>query len=334
MFYLYDSTNNTLLREPKVSLNVLSAYYIIFMQSKYNTKFKKLQSEFTQIETIYQELLTMKSDIQSKLLRVKEIYNNLISSNNKKRFVFCLDTFFFQYKTLTIGMENLNRYISLINNRMYSDYYKLYNIIMLDPLSIQESCKNPIKDSIKDSIKESVLDSSLNNIIIEIIPLPKKYPIYQDLELFMEYPLSDTLSIHGTIIDNIKHIFEYYFKKSEEIQEYDTNQIGISIDNFIYTLKYDNTLILEQLNLYIGYLTFFHKTQTGFLVSLLHKIQLFQIEIDENLHSTNQDLGMIVQTIQDKLIHGQSKQTTQATSNLQGCKIDDFETLTQRMDQF
>ena len=323
MFYLYDSTNNTLLRETKVSLNVLSAYYIIFMQSKYNTKFKKLQSEFTQIETIYQELLTMKSDIQSKLLRVKEIYNNLISSNNKKRFVFCLDTFFFQYKTLTIGMENLNRYISLINNRMYSDYYKLYNIIMLDPLSIQESCKN--------TGKESVLDSSLNNIIIEIIPLPKKYPIYQDLELFMEYPLSDTLSIHGTIIDNIKHIFEYYFKKSEEIQDYDTNQIGISIDNFIYTLKYDNTLILEQLNLYIGYLTFFHKTQTGFLVSLLHKIKLFQIEIDENLHSTNQDNGSAAPMSEDQSTQGQS---TQGQSNHVIFEIDDFETLNKRMDQF
>ena len=304
---------NGILRETLVSLNVLSAYYIIFMQSKYNTKFKKLQAEFTQIEKIYQELQLMKTDIQSKLLRVKEIYNNLISSNNKKRFLFCLDTFFFQYKTLTIGMDNLNRYIALINNRMYGDYYKLYNIIVLDPLSIQESSK------------ESPVDSSLNTII------PKKYPIYKDLELFLEYPILDTHSIHGTIIDNIKHIFEYYFKKSEEIQDYDTNQIGISIDNFIYTLKYDNTLILEQLNLYIGYLTFFHKTQTGFLVSLLHKIQVFQIEIDENLHSTNQDNGSAAPMSEDQSTQGQS---TQGQSNHVIFEIDDFETLNKRMDQF
>ena len=248
------------------------------MQSKYIIIINKLQSDFKQIMNLFQEIQTTQTDIQSKLLQIKEIYNILITNNNKKRFLFCLDTFFFQYKTLNIGIENLNRYISLINNRMYGDYYKLNNMIILNPLSADQE---PIKESIKDPIKESIVDSI--NIIVDTV---KKYTIYQDLDLYKEYPISDTKSIHCDIINSINNIIGFYLKKSVEIQEYNTSQINISIDSFINTLKYDNTLIMEQINLYIHYLTFFHKTHISFLINLLHKIQLFQNEIVENLQST------------------------------------------------
>ena len=209
----------------------------------------------------------------------------LITNNNKKRFLFCLDTFFFQYKTLNIGIENLNRYISLINNRMYGDYYKLNNMIILNPLSVdQEPIKELIKELIKEPIKEYIVDSS--NILVESDITPKKYAIYQDLDLYKEYPISDTKSIHCDIINSINNIIGFYLKKSVKIQEYNTSQINISIDSFINTLKYDNTLIMEQINLYIHYLTFFHKNHISFLINLLHKIQLFQNEIVENLQST------------------------------------------------
>ena len=234
------------------------------MQSKYNTTIKQLQSEFKQIESIYKEIQIMKTHVQEKIQRIKEVYTTLITNNNKKRFLFCLDTFFFQYKTLHLGSENLNRYISLINNRMYGDYYKLYEMIFANPLTIKEMNQEP----------------------------PKKYTTYQELEIFHEYPPTDIHNMHGDIITNINIIFEFYIKKSDEIQEYDLNQIGISIDNFINTLKYDNTLILEQVNLYIGYMSFFHKSHTGFLINLLHKIQIFQNEIEDNLiskHKSDQE---------------------------------------------
>ena len=53
----------------------------------------------------------------------------MTKKNTKKMYLFCLDTFFFQFKTYSIEMENLDKHRTLLNNRMYCDYYKLYNII-------------------------------------------------------------------------------------------------------------------------------------------------------------------------------------------------------------
>ena len=233
------------------------------MTSTYQFTIDKITTEFQQMIELYQEIQKVRTNIQEKLLHVKEIYNTLIKPNNKKSFLFCLDTFFFQYKILNIEMDNLTRYTSLINNRMYGDYYKLHNIIISAPTN-----------------QEYLLDMSENFI-------SKKYCTYRDLEPFHEYPISDTQNLHEDIVHCINLIFAYYSKKNGEIEKYNMNQIGMSIDSFINTLEYENALVHEQMVLYIGYLEFFHKTQMEYLTKLLGKMNAFQKEVDVDLHSTN-----------------------------------------------
>jgi len=52
----------------------------------------------------------------------KKILRNHITKNN---FLFGLDTFSFQNKLIDTEYNNLIKYGSLINNRIYYDYYKL-----------------------------------------------------------------------------------------------------------------------------------------------------------------------------------------------------------------
>ena len=222
---------------------------------------EKLQLEFQELNQIYTEIHQIRTQTQEKLKFLNTVYLDLIKINNKKNALFCLDTFYFQYKVLLIEIDNLSRYISLINNRMYGDYYKLYHIII--------SQLNPEHTQCIDN------DSS------------KKYTGYRDLEPFHEYPILDTQNIHKDIIQNINHIHSVYSSKSDKIQEYNTNKIGLSIDSFINTLEYENNLIDEQIQLYINYVSFFHKTHIEYLYKLLTKIKDFQNEVNENTLSNN-----------------------------------------------
>jgi hypothetical protein len=218
-----------------------------------------MKTEFRDILVIYQEIQNKRTLIQGKLAELKEIYNKLIKDNNKKIFLFCLDSFYFQYKVLNHEMENLSRYISLINNRMYGDYYKLYNIIILQSTQCNIDTKK-----IADQLK--------------------KYPTYKDLEPFHEYDIDHTKNIHQEILVVINQLYSFYSNKESSINEYNGNtNIGISIANFINTLEYENTLVREQIGLYSGYVTFFHNTQRTYLSKLLSKVRNFQQEIEEDI---------------------------------------------------
>ena len=187
-----------------------------------------LDTNFKNILQLLHDIQHRKTEISEKLSQLKEIYNKLIKENNKKIFLFCLDSFYFQYKVLTIEMENIVRFVSLINNRMYGDYYKLYNIIIIQ-------CGQFNIDT-----REIATDS-------------KKYPVYRDLEPFHEYDLENIVTLHSDILTVLSQLFIHYSNKEQSIHGYsDTANVGISIINFIHTLEYENTLLREQVSLYLS----------------------------------------------------------------------------------
>jgi hypothetical protein len=75
----------------------------------------------------------------------------------------------------------------------------------------------------------------------------------------------------------------------------------MTIANFMHTLQYENTLIREQIHLYINYLSFFHASHENYLQKLVQKIQHFQEEMEkeikneqgENMDMTNIDLECV-----------------------------------------
>ncbi len=218
-----------------------------------------LKGDFQTIVSLHADVVDKKELLMEKLSTLKTIYNELIKTNNKKIFLFCLDSFYFQYKLLDIEMKNISSFINLINNRMYGDYYKLYNIMILQ-------------------IKERIPD------ILNLFNTGKKHPIYKDLEPFYEYEMENIIDIHNDILKIIDELHRYYVTKETKIQNYnDTNKIGNSIINFINTLEYENSLLREQMTLYFNYVTFFHNTQKEHLTKILNKMSGFKKEIEEDI---------------------------------------------------
>lgn len=230
------------------------------MTSLYLFNLDKLKSDFQDILKVQLDVQTHKSVIIKQIQDLKCVYNDLVKTNTKKIFLFCLDSFYFQYKTLVIQMEDLCKHVTHINNRMYGDYYKLYNIILLQ--------------TAESNIDVRSVSTEFN----------KKYQPYKDLEPFHEYKLSDIMALHADILKLMNYLFQYYSGKEQTVLNYsDNTKVGASINSFLHTLEYENTLLREQIGLYVNYLIFFHTSQKVYLTKIYEKIQAFQQEIETEI---------------------------------------------------
>ena len=156
---------------------------------------EKLRTDFDNIINKYNQITEKKSNLTEKLDFLKKIYNKLVKNNNNKVILFCLDSFYFQYKILTVDMENILHFKSLINNRIYGDYYKLYNIII-------------------SQISEKKID------LLNIDYNTDKYPPYKDLEIYFEYDMNHIINIHNEILKIIDDLHKYYVMNERKIKTY------------------------------------------------------------------------------------------------------------------
>lgn len=230
------------------------------MAHTYAFQIDKLKNNFDNIITLKREISKVKKVVIDKLTQLKSVYNELVKSNSKKLFLFCLDSFYFQYKTFAMEMEHIDRFRALMNNRMYCDYYKLFQIII-------------------SHIKENRPD--LDTTELEI----KSFPVYKDLEPFQEYKIEDIKEIHSNILLIVNKMYSLSISKEDNIEHYnERNHVGFSISNFLNTLGYENRILQEQINLYINYLSFFHISQKKQLNRLYNRMQDFYREVDENIN--------------------------------------------------
>ena len=221
---------------------------------------EKLKIDFHNIITLKQEIAKTKVIVAENLNQLKNVYNDLIKSNSKKIFLFCLDSFYFQYKSFAMEMDNIDKFRILLNNRMYCDYYKLYNIIL-------------------SNIKDNKIELSIEELELKV------YPPYKDLEPFQEYKLEDIKEIHANILYILNALYNECSIKKDTIENYnDNHRIGFSISNFINTLHYENNLLKEQVSLYLNYVSFFHISQKKQLNRLFMRITDFCKEVKDNIN--------------------------------------------------
>jgi len=219
----------------------------------------KLKKNFILIIDLVNSFNKKKINVQKKLEELKILYKDIIKKNNKKIFLFCLDSFLFQYKSYQMDMEHIEKKRLTCLNRIYCDYYKLYQLMVK---YLQEN---------EQTLYENQLEK-------------QTFPIYKDLEPFHEYSLKDIIGIHEIILSTIKTLFEKYEKKQDLIDHYyETHKVGFSISNFLNTLKHENRLLQDQIDLYVNYISFFHISQKKQLKVLQEKMNYFEKEMDENI---------------------------------------------------
>jgi hypothetical protein len=230
------------------------------MSHSHAFQIEKLKNDFDNIITVKREISKIKKVVAEKLAQLKTVYNDLVKTNSKKIFLFCLDSFYFQYKTFAMEMEHIDRFRTLMNNRMYCDYYKLFHIIL-------------------NYIKENRAELDISELEL------KTYPLYKDLEPFSEYKIEDIKEIHANILHILNKLYGITVEKLDNIDHYnEKHHVGFSISNFLNTLSYENKLLQEQIHLYVNYMSFFHISQKRQLSRLHVRMQDFYREVDNNIN--------------------------------------------------
>jgi hypothetical protein len=157
-------------------------------------------------------------------------------------------------------MEHIDRFRTLMNNRMYCDYYKLFHIIL-------------------NYIKENRAELDISELEL------KTYPLYKDLEPFSEYKIEDIKEIHANILHILNKLYGITVEKLDNIDHYnEKHHVGFSISNFLNTLSYENKLLQEQIHLYVNYMSFFHISQKRQLSRLHVRMQDFYREVENNIN--------------------------------------------------
>lgn len=227
------------------------------MSNDYIFQNEKLKNSFKNIISIIREIGNMKNSVASKLGELKRLHGEMIRDNNKQIFLFCLDSFYYQYKIFSMEFEHIKKLRALLNNRMYCDYYKLHNMIV-------KFCK------------ERLHEDSLTI---------RSFPVYKDLEPFQEYCIEDISALHESILNLLNSLYLETVHKENSILHYnDNHKVGFSISNFLNTLTHENRILQDQITLYVNYISFFHISQQKQLKRLHHRIADFYKEVDENIN--------------------------------------------------
>ena len=221
------------------------------------SQLESLKSEFSIVKENTCKISANYNSIKEKIGKLKHVYSEMISTNShKKIFLFCLESFNFQIKAFNVDTENIHNSLLLITNRIYCDYYKLFKLIS----SLFDEYKYKLPSSIKDR------------------------PVYNDLNPFAEYKLEDVCNLHEDVCSLIFSLIMTHNSNQMKIDSYTSkSQTGICILNFIKTLEYDNSVLKDQIMLYLNYMDFFKNTQTKHLTKLLRKMEALKTEIDEEI---------------------------------------------------
>ena len=192
------------------------------------------------------------TSLENTLSEMKNKYRFFIKNNFKKIYLYSLDSFFFQYKILHVEFEHYKRVLALINNRMYGDYYKLFIIIITQT---------------KDS--NLCINSSIDDVLV-----------YKDLDPTYDYTVDDVTLLFGNIVNATEELRELHKTNSDTIMSNNSNNaVGFSIAAFFTTLKYENIILNQQINMYLDLITFYQASQMGHYSKALADIVRFSDDI-------------------------------------------------------
>jgi hypothetical protein len=239
--------------------------------------------------------------LDTKIVKLKGMYNEFIKSNNETLCVFGLDSLYFQGKIIDIEYDDVKRLFSAIINRMYCEFFKLYKIVV-------------------DYIKSNINDKKL----LELVNIHNQFPVYKDLEPFKKYDFDVVQSIHDVIVELLYALHNYYSIKQRELEKHKVkNKIGFNIDNFVNTVYFNNIMLREKISLFVNYLEFFHRLNIKYLSRYYHKLDTMvnQINSDIRFEEKNDETAtyeMIdVREIKENVVVQNETNNTSNTSNLE-----------------
>jgi hypothetical protein len=227
-----------------------------------------LRHDFGEIIQILNKVKVKFDNINTKIKKLKDVYDDLTNSNHDPIYIFGLDFLNFQYKIFHNQYKNLMDMIKLINNRIYGDYYKLCELTMR---------------YITEKMKDTVFLTGIKNDDNEL-------PIYKDLDEYYDYGSETLLSVNARVIGILKKLNSYCIEKDKiKDKHLKLSNSGFFLDNFLHSFETNNNSIRNQLDMYVKNIEFFNKNHKMMLNNMYGKISALYNEIVGNIEFDEED---------------------------------------------
>lgn len=204
-----------------------------------------MKDRFLEISSIRKQIQELFHRLEDKKKGMKESYSTLVASNENH--FFGLDSLRFQVKLSENELTFLNDQFMLIDNRLYCDYYKLYNRVY---------------DYYVENLPPGVVKSV--------------FPIYKDLEPTKVY---ETELVHKLYKDILTLIHKAYDTLDHEHRKRESEKrlttTGIHIGNYVLNRVFTDTLIKTNIELFEQYLNTYFIYHMTFLVNLKERLGMF-----------------------------------------------------------
>ena len=218
--------------------------------------FNQLSSNFNDIENSNTKINNILDRIKQKIVDLDKKY--LAYSNNKNN----LKSLNFQIKLIKIEYKNNQEIFQIFMNRLYGDYYKLY-----------QDMNNYIRNYIKEIDVKSI-----------------EYQCYKDLEILVIYDFEVIKSIHDEIIIFFHSFLSYQENDKNIIDELlKTRKDGVHINNFINDKNFIFVQKEQKFNLYYENLRGYLQIKKKFLERIYIKFKKIytELSLDINLDISN-----------------------------------------------
>jgi hypothetical protein len=227
-----------------------------------------LRHDFGEIIQILNKVKVKFDNINTKIKKLKDVYDDLTNSNHDPIYIFGLDFLNFQYKIFHNQYKNLMDMIKLINNRIYGDYYKLCELTMR---------------YITEKMKDTVFLTGIKNDDNEL-------PVYKDLDEYYDYGSETLLNVNARVIGILKKLNSYCIEKDKiKDKHLKLSNSGFFLDNFLHSFETNNNSIRNQLDMYVKNIEFFNKNHKMMLNNMYGKISALYNEIVGNIEFDEDD---------------------------------------------
>ena len=220
-----------------------------------------MKHNFEQVLALRQDILNVFHILDSKLKVLRGVYADMVSTHAHKEYVFGIDSFCFQNELIETDYNNLKDIFRRIDGRTYCEYYNLY-------VMVQQYGSEEITDS---KVKRSV------NFTHTFAP-------YKHLDTNKTYSMDVVRDMQGAITGCITELETQHQCRVISLQvDREQSNLGLNIDNLVYTEMYRNTMLNARIDMFYRYLDVFHDHHSKYYTRLLLKAKLHLGIVNEDI---------------------------------------------------
>ncbi len=254
-----------------------------------NANLPLLKEAFQPLMTIRDSVAHLFELLEAKTVQLKQCYGEYIRQSSNDSLVFGLDSFHFQGKLIDLEFQDMRRMFMAIDNRMYGEYYKLRkwmrqsceSLVAAHPTA---AANNHNHNNHHISTASTASTAAMRRAVVFKDELEGEVEVYRDLEPYRVYCVEHLLRLHDDILRVLQWMNELIEEKELQLRHHQEKEhVGLNINNFVHSFRFEITIIREKQRLFVSFLEFFHTLHVKYLERVAAKVELMYEQLNHDI---------------------------------------------------